>query len=91
MDLVSLAIKCNKRTLVIFRDFLQAAVSSLHEMAPGTHFQPVLGDSTVNKASVSRVVFCSGKHYYALTKQREAINNMNTAIVRLEVSIYARP
>ncbi|XP_073248521.1 2-oxoadipate dehydrogenase complex component E1-like [Porites lutea] len=63
---------------------LPAAVSSLHEMAPGTHFQPVLGDSTVNKASVSRVVFCSGKHYYALTKQREATNNMNTAIVRLE-------
>ena len=60
-------------------------------MAPGTHFQPVLGDSTVNKASVGRVVFCSGKHYYALTKQREATNNMNTAIVRLEVSIYASP
>ena len=61
-------------------------------MAPGTHFQPVLGDDTVNSASVNRVVFCSGKHYYALAKQREATNGMNTAIVRLEVSaVYARP
>ena len=55
-------------------------------MGPGTHFKPVLGDGSVNSASVSRVVFCSGKHYYTLAKQREATNNMNTALVRLEVS-----
>lgn len=63
---------------------LPAAVSSLKEMVPGTHFQPVLGDDTVNSASVTRVVFCSGKHYYALTKQRETTNSMETAIIRLE-------
>lgn len=60
-------------------------MSSLEEMGPGTHFKPVLGDNSVNSASVSRVVFCSGKHYYALAKHREATNSMDTAIVRLEV------
>ena len=55
-------------------------------MGPGTHFKPVLGDDSVNSASVSRVVFCSGKHYYALAKQREVTNSMDTAIIRLEVS-----
>jgi len=63
---------------------LPAAVSSLEEMGPGTHFKPVLGDNSVDSTSVSRVVFCSGKHYYALAKQREATNSMDTAIVRLE-------
>ncbi|KAK2567368.1 2-oxoadipate dehydrogenase complex component E1 [Acropora cervicornis] len=62
----------------------QAAVSSLHEMGPRTHFKPVLGDDIVDRASVSRVVFCSGKHYYALAKQRETTNGMDTAIIRLE-------
>jgi len=66
--------------------FCQVAVSSLKEMGPGTHFKPVLGDDTVNSASVTRVVFCSGKHYYALAKQRETTNSMDTAIIRLEVS-----
>jgi len=63
---------------------LPVAVSSLKEMGPGTHFKPVLGDDTVNSASVTRVVFCSGKHYYALAKQRETTNSMDTAIIRLE-------
>lgn len=35
--------------------------------------------------SVQRVVLCSGKHYYALLKQREAsAANQNTALVRVE-------
>ncbi|XP_058954932.2 2-oxoadipate dehydrogenase complex component E1 [Pocillopora verrucosa] len=63
---------------------LPAAVSTLQEMGPGTHFRPVLGDASVNSASVRRVVFCSGKHYYALAKQREATNSLDTAIIRLE-------
>lgn len=32
------------------------------------------------------MVFCSGKHYYALAKHREAKNLKDVAIVRLEVS-----
>uniref|UniRef100_A0A668A8D3 2-oxoadipate dehydrogenase complex component E1 n=1 Tax=Myripristis murdjan TaxID=586833 RepID=A0A668A8D3_9TELE len=56
------------------------ATSSLAECAPGTFFRPVLGDT-----SVSKVVLCSGKHYYALLKQREvSAANQNTALVRVE-------
>ncbi|KAJ6666356.1 hypothetical protein lerEdw1_000629 [Lerista edwardsae] len=66
--------------------FLQAAVSSLAEMAPGTTFRPVIGDSSVDPKNVSRVVFCSGKHYYALAKQREMLGEQkqNTALIRVE-------
>ncbi|XP_065455169.1 2-oxoadipate dehydrogenase complex component E1 isoform X3 [Chrysemys picta bellii] len=62
------------------------AVSDFQEMAPGTTFKPVIGDLSVDPNSVSRVVLCSGKHYYALVKQREALGEKkhNTAIVRLE-------
>uniref|UniRef100_A0A3B3DGG8 2-oxoadipate dehydrogenase complex component E1 n=1 Tax=Oryzias melastigma TaxID=30732 RepID=A0A3B3DGG8_ORYME len=65
--------------------FLQGAVSSLTELAPGTSFRPVLGDSSVSAESVQRVVLCSGKHYYALLKQRESSTaNQNTALIRVE-------
>ncbi|XP_028669633.1 2-oxoadipate dehydrogenase complex component E1 [Erpetoichthys calabaricus] len=62
------------------------AVSSLQDMAPGTYFQPVIGDPSVDPKNVNRVVFCSGKHYYALLKQREVSGNAqhNTALIRLE-------
>ncbi|XP_074534421.1 2-oxoadipate dehydrogenase complex component E1 [Halichoeres trimaculatus] len=61
------------------------AVSSLAELAPGTSFRPVIGDTSVSGASVQKVVLCSGKHYYALLKQREAsAANQNTALIRLE-------
>lgn len=61
------------------------AASSLAEMAPGTSFRPVLGDTSVSPQSVQKVVLCSGKHYYALLKQRETAGaNQNTALIRLE-------
>uniref|UniRef100_A0A665WA89 2-oxoadipate dehydrogenase complex component E1 n=1 Tax=Echeneis naucrates TaxID=173247 RepID=A0A665WA89_ECHNA len=61
------------------------AVSSLAQLAPGTSFRPVLGDTSVSPESVQRVVLCSGKHYYALLKQREAsAANQHTALVRVE-------
>ncbi|OXB77727.1 UNVERIFIED_CONTAM: hypothetical protein H355_011991 [Colinus virginianus] len=65
---------------------LPAAVSSFEEMAPRTTFKPVIGDSSVDPKSVTHVVFCSGKHYYALVKQRETLGEKqhNTAILRLE-------
>uniref|UniRef100_A0A8C9ZDM1 2-oxoadipate dehydrogenase complex component E1 n=1 Tax=Sander lucioperca TaxID=283035 RepID=A0A8C9ZDM1_SANLU len=60
--------------------FLQGAASSLTAMTPGTSFRPVLGDT-----SVTKVVLCSGKHYYALLKQREtSAANQNTALIRVE-------
>ncbi|XP_029009614.2 2-oxoadipate dehydrogenase complex component E1 [Betta splendens] len=61
------------------------AVSSLTELAPGTSFRPVLGDTSVSAERVQKVVLCSGKHYYALLKQREAsAANQNTALLRVE-------
>uniref|UniRef100_A0A669C9T0 2-oxoadipate dehydrogenase complex component E1 n=1 Tax=Oreochromis niloticus TaxID=8128 RepID=A0A669C9T0_ORENI len=61
--------------------FLQGAVSSLTEMAPGTSFRPVL----VWVCDCFCVVLCSGKHYYALLKQREtSAANQNTALIRVE-------
>uniref|UniRef100_A0A3B5K7J3 2-oxoadipate dehydrogenase complex component E1 n=1 Tax=Takifugu rubripes TaxID=31033 RepID=A0A3B5K7J3_TAKRU len=63
----------------------RGAVSSLAEMAPGTSFRPVLGDASVSGDSVQKVVLCSGKHFYALLRQREASEaNKNTAIIRVE-------
>ncbi|KAI8577536.1 hypothetical protein K450DRAFT_282476 [Umbelopsis ramanniana AG] len=60
--------------------------SSLSDMASGTHFQPILGDATVNDASsIEKVVFVSGKLYYDLVKEREnrGLNN-KVALVRIE-------
>ncbi|XP_069765756.1 2-oxoadipate dehydrogenase complex component E1 isoform X1 [Narcine bancroftii] len=64
---------------------LPAAVSSLDDMAPGTTFKPVIGDSSVDPKSVTRVVMCSGKHYYTLLKHRDSLPSaQNTALVRIE-------
>uniref|UniRef100_A0A8C5BQT4 2-oxoadipate dehydrogenase complex component E1 n=1 Tax=Gadus morhua TaxID=8049 RepID=A0A8C5BQT4_GADMO len=61
------------------------ATSSLAELGPGTSFRPVLGDDSASPESVHKVVLCSGKHYYALLKQREALGaNQSTALVRVE-------
>ncbi|XP_052276255.1 2-oxoadipate dehydrogenase complex component E1-like isoform X2 [Dreissena polymorpha] len=64
---------------------LPAASSSLAEMAPGTTFLPVIGESaSVNGENVRRVVFCSGKHFYLLQKEREARKVQDMALIRLE-------
>ncbi|XP_055630501.1 probable 2-oxoglutarate dehydrogenase E1 component DHKTD1 homolog, mitochondrial isoform X2 [Toxorhynchites rutilus septentrionalis] len=64
---------------------LSECVSSHTELAPGTFFQPVLGDSVVtDPKKVKRVIFCSGKHYYNLNNERLAARNYEVAIVRLE-------
>lgn len=61
------------------------AVSNLSELAPGTSFRPVLGDASVPAESVQKVVLCSGKHYYALLKQREtSAASHDTALIRVE-------
>ncbi|XP_072032224.1 2-oxoadipate dehydrogenase complex component E1-like [Amphiura filiformis] len=63
---------------------LPAAVSNLADMGPGTSFQPVIPDSAVDPNRVDRVVFCCGKHYYALAKEREDKQLFNTALIRVE-------
>ncbi|XP_010619657.1 probable 2-oxoglutarate dehydrogenase E1 component DHKTD1, mitochondrial, partial [Fukomys damarensis] len=63
-----------------------AAVSTLQEMAPGTAFRPVIGDSSVDPKKVKTLVFCCGKHFYALLKQRESLGpeKRDFAIIRVE-------
>ncbi|XP_032099971.1 probable 2-oxoglutarate dehydrogenase E1 component DHKTD1, mitochondrial [Sapajus apella] len=65
---------------------LPAAVSALQEMAPGTTFNPVIGDSSVDPKKVKTLVFCSGKHFYSLMKQRESLGakKHDFAIIRVE-------
>ncbi|PIK44087.1 putative 2-oxoglutarate dehydrogenase E1 component DHKTD1, mitochondrial-like [Apostichopus japonicus] len=63
---------------------LPAATSSLSDMGPGTTFRSVLSDDAVNPSDVKKVIFCSGKHYYALEKERNDRQLMDTALVRLE-------
>nr|XP_060483091.1 2-oxoadipate dehydrogenase complex component E1-like [Panthera onca] len=55
-------------------------------MAPGTTFKPVIGDSSVDPKNVKSLVFCCGKHFYALLKQRESLEAKkgDFAIIRLE-------
>lgn len=61
-----------------------AAVSRLENMAPGTAFQPVIGDFTADPDKVTRVIACTGKHYYALDKHRQSEGVFDTAIIRVE-------
>jgi len=64
--------------------------SGLHEMAPGTSFQPVLVDHADRAAASTsdapvRVLLCSGKLRYELLRERaERKLNDQVAIVRLE-------
>ena len=60
------------------------AVSTLHEFTTGG-FTEILGDPGVNDlASVSRVVFCSGKIYYDLLAAREERQANHVALIRVE-------
>ncbi|XP_042571056.1 probable 2-oxoglutarate dehydrogenase E1 component DHKTD1, mitochondrial isoform X1 [Cyprinus carpio] len=75
-------IVASPKTLLCF----SGAVSSLADMGPGTSFKPVIGDISVNPTSVQRILFCSGKHYYALLKHRETLPEAekSTALIRVE-------
>lgn len=63
---------------------LPAATSTISEMGPRTTFHAVLSDNAVDPALVKRVIFCSGKHYYALEKERNDRQLMDCALIRLE-------
>jgi 2-oxoglutarate dehydrogenase E1 component len=66
------------------------AVSTLAELAEGT-FQPVLADPADPKpADVQRILFCSGKIFYALEKERIERERNDVAIVRIE-QLYPFP
>ncbi|KAM6965290.1 oxoglutarate (alpha-ketoglutarate) dehydrogenase a (lipoamide) isoform 2-T2 [Aplochiton taeniatus] len=64
------------------------AKSSFDQMLPGTHFQrliPEHGVAAQNPEGVKRIVFCTGKVFYELNKERKAKAMEDTvAIARIE-------
>jgi 2-oxoglutarate dehydrogenase E1 component len=70
---------------------LPEASSSWPDFTSGT-FRRVIAETHtgIDPKKVKRLLLCSGKVYYDLIKQREAIKNTTTAIVRLE-QLYPLP
>ncbi|XP_012618831.1 2-oxoglutarate dehydrogenase complex component E1 isoform X1 [Microcebus murinus] len=64
------------------------ARTSFDEMLPGTHFQRVIsedGPAAQNPGNVKRLLFCTGKVYYDLTRERKARDMVEqVAITRIE-------
>ncbi|XP_054916621.1 2-oxoglutarate dehydrogenase complex component E1 isoform X1 [Poeciliopsis prolifica] len=64
------------------------AKSSFDDMLPGTHFQRLIpdeGPAGVGPQNVRRVVFCTGKIYYDLIRERESRGLEDAvAVVRIE-------
>ncbi|ETE71731.1 2-oxoglutarate dehydrogenase, mitochondrial [Ophiophagus hannah] len=64
------------------------ARSSFDEMLAGTHFQRVIPDTSLaaqNPEQVKRVLFCTGKLYYELIRERKTRNmEADVAITRVE-------
>jgi len=56
--------------------------SSVDELAGGG-FHNVIADSAALSAA-KRLLFCSGKIYYELAQERERLNRLDTAIIRIE-------
>jgi 2-oxoglutarate dehydrogenase E1 component len=77
----------------------KAAVSSLADLTDGT-FRPVLDDVAasgdpvagvkLDRQQVRRLLFCSGKIYYALLAERRERNRDDVAIIRVE-ELYPLP
>jgi len=63
---------------------LPAATSSVEDLATAG-FHPVIDDREVaDRASVTRIVLCSGKVYYDLAAAKHKTNDQTIAVVRLE-------
>jgi 2-oxoglutarate dehydrogenase E1 component len=58
-------------------------VSTQEELANGS-FQETIDDTTVNKAEVKSLVFCTGKFYYDITAERLNNGRKDVAVVRIE-------
>jgi len=68
----------------------ELSVSSLAELSGGG-FASVIDDSeALEPAAVQRVVFCSGKVYFDLLRERRAAANAGVALVRIE-QLYPFP
>ncbi len=83
-----------RRPLVVFTPKsmlrLKAASSKVQDFTTGS-FQMVIDDERgLNKQSVKRVLFCSGKVYWDLLAEAEKRGGQQTAIVRVE-QLYPTP
>lgn len=63
--------------------------SSVADLQPGTSFEEVIDDPNfsgagADKSAVKRLLLCSGKVYYDLSKRREESGREDVAIVRVE-------
>ena len=66
------------------------AVSTLDDLSSGA-FQLVIPETeSLNADEVTRVIVCSGKVYYELVQQREALRRRDVAIIRIE-QLYPFP
>jgi 2-oxoglutarate dehydrogenase E1 component len=66
------------------------AISHIEEFAQG-EFHKVIGDeSTIDRSTVTRIVFCCGQLYYDLVAAREQKKADNVAVVRVE-QLYPFP
>jgi len=86
--------RTRQRPLIIFtpKSLLRNPLSANHQrdLTHGS-FHPVLDDATtLDPASVARVVLCSGKVYYDLLAEREKQGRADGALVRLE-QLYSFP
>ena len=67
------------------------AVSRVTDFGPGSRFHRCLDDMLpVADAAVNRLVLCSGKLYYDLLEAREAANQTDTYVLRVE-QLYPFP
>ncbi len=62
---------------------LPAAVSTVDDFANGS-FQTLIDDAEAKADKVKTLVFCTGKFYYDLLKEREELEREDVALVRLE-------
>jgi probable 2-oxoglutarate dehydrogenase E1 component DHKTD1 len=58
--------------------------SKYQDFEAGTHFNNVLPDVHANPKKVKKLIFCTGKHYYALNNERITKNIEDVAIIRIE-------
>ncbi|MEY4322322.1 MAG: hypothetical protein RL410_103 [Actinomycetota bacterium] len=81
------------RPLVIFtpKSLLRAkySTSATSEFESGT-FRAVIGDDSVERSAVKKVLLCSGKVYFDLVAEREKRGLKDVAIIRLE-RLYPLP
>lgn len=64
-------------------------LSDINELTRG-NFKEVIDDDNVNRESVLRVVFCTGKIYYDLLERKEHFEARDIALVRIE-QLYPFP